>query len=78
MGGDCSMHWRDLYIYIHKFVVGTPEEKRPLGRLSRRWEDNFELNRKEMVCEDISWINLAQDRVQWRSLSHTTLNFWVP
>jgi hypothetical protein len=36
------------------------------------------LNRKEMVCEDISWINLAQDRVQWRSLSHTTLNFWVP
>ena len=26
---------------VHRVLVGKPEEKRPLGRPSRRWEDNI-------------------------------------
>ena len=28
---------------VHKVLVGKPEGKRPLGRPSRRWEDNINL-----------------------------------
>jgi hypothetical protein len=26
---------------VYRVLVGKPEEKRPLGRLRRRWEDNI-------------------------------------
>jgi len=31
-----------------------------------------------MGCEDVEWIYLAQDRVQWWSLVNTVMNFRVP
>ena len=40
-----------------KVSVGKPEEKRPLGRLRRRWEDLLETG-----LGDIDWFDLAQDR----------------
>jgi hypothetical protein len=27
---------------VHRVLVGKPEEKRPLGRPRRRWEDNID------------------------------------
>jgi len=32
----------------------------------------------ETGWEDVGWIRLAQDRVQWRALMNNVLNFWVP
>jgi hypothetical protein len=29
-----------------RVLVGTPEEKRPLGRPRRRWQDNIKIFRK--------------------------------
>ena len=39
---------------VHKFLVGKPEGKRPLGRPRRRWEDNIKMNLQEMgrCCVD--------------------------
>jgi hypothetical protein len=36
-----------------------------------RWEDktNTRMDLKETGCEDGSWMELAQDRVQWRALA---------
>jgi hypothetical protein len=31
-------------IGVHRVLVGKPEEKRLLGRLRRRWEDNIKIN----------------------------------
>jgi hypothetical protein len=31
---------------VYRVLVGRPEGKRPLGRLSRRWEDNIKMNLK--------------------------------
>jgi hypothetical protein len=32
----------------HKVLVGKPEGKTPLGRLSRRWEDNIRMCLREI------------------------------
>jgi hypothetical protein len=29
---------------VYRVSIGRPEDKRPLGRLRRRWEDNIKLN----------------------------------
>ena len=33
---------------VHWVLVGKPEEKRPLGRPRRRWEDNFKKDLREV------------------------------
>ena len=33
---------------VHKVLVGKPEEKRPLGRPRRRWEDNIKMDLQEV------------------------------
>jgi hypothetical protein len=33
---------------VHRVLVGKPERKRPLGRPSRRWEDNIKLDLQEV------------------------------
>ena len=46
--------------------MGKPEGKRPLGRPRRRWEDNIKIDLRETGCDVEDWLDLAQDRVQWR------------
>jgi hypothetical protein len=58
--------------------VGKPEEKRPLGRLRRRWVDNIKMDVREIGWDGINWIDLAQDRNQWRALVNTVMNLRVP
>jgi len=62
---------------VHRVLVGKPEEKRPLGRPRRRWEDNIKMDLRE-VGRGGDWIELAQDRGRWRALVNTVLNFRVP
>ena len=33
---------------VHRFLVGKPEGKRPLGRPRRRWEDNIKMDLQEV------------------------------
>jgi hypothetical protein len=40
--------------------VGRPEERQPLGRPRRRWEDNIKMDQE--VGWGMGWIELAQDR----------------
>jgi hypothetical protein len=51
--------------YIQGFGE-KPEGKRPLERQRRRWEDNIKMGLQEMVCGGMDWIELAQDRGNWR------------
>jgi hypothetical protein len=45
----------------YRIVVGKPEGKRPLGRPTRRWEDNIKMDLREIGCSGMDWINLARD-----------------
>jgi hypothetical protein len=49
-------------IKIYKILFRRPEGKRPLGRHRHRWEDNINMDFKEIECESVDWIHLAQDR----------------
>ena len=35
---------------MYRVSVGKPEGKRPLGRPSRRWEDNIKMDLQEVGC----------------------------
>jgi hypothetical protein len=49
---------------VYRVLVGRPEGKRPLGRPRHRWEENIELDLREIGINGVNWIQLAQDRVQ--------------
>jgi hypothetical protein len=58
--------------------VGNPEGKRPLGRPRRRWVDTIKIYLREIGWDGRDWIDLAQDRDQWRTLVNAVMNFRVP
>jgi hypothetical protein len=51
--------------------------KRPLGRPRRRWVDNIKIDLRDMEWDGMDWIELAQDREQWRALVNTVMNLRV-
>ncbi|KAJ4446810.1 hypothetical protein ANN_13508 [Periplaneta americana] len=58
----------------YRVLVGRPEGKRPLGRPRRRWEDNIKVDLREVGYDGRDWINLAQDRDQWRTYVRAAMN----
>jgi hypothetical protein len=62
----------------YRILVGTPEGKRPLGRPRRRWVDDIKMHLREIGWDSMDWIELAQDRDQWRALLNTVINLRVP
>jgi hypothetical protein len=62
----------------YRILVGKPEGKRPLGRPRRRWMDNIKMDLKKIGWDGRDWIELAQDRDQWRALVNTVMNLRVP
>jgi hypothetical protein len=62
----------------YRILVGNSEGKRPLGRLRRRWVDNIKMDLREKGWGGMDWIDLAQDRDQWRALVNTVMNLRVP
>jgi hypothetical protein len=61
----------------YRILVGNPEGKRPLGRPRRRWVDNIKMELREIGWDGMDWIDLAQNRDQWRALVNTVMNLRV-
>ncbi|KAJ4428380.1 hypothetical protein ANN_24399 [Periplaneta americana] len=61
----------------YRVLVARPEGKRPLGWPRRRWEDNIKMDLREVGYDDRDWINLAQDRDQWRAYGRAAMNLRV-
>jgi len=74
--GNVVSMWERRVTY--RMLVGKPEGKRPLGRPRLRWEDNVRMNRQEVECGIMDWIELAEDRDRWRALVNAVMNFRVP
>jgi hypothetical protein len=58
----------------YRIMVG----RRPLGRPRRRWVDNIKMDLREIGWDGMDWIDLAQDRDQWRDFVSTVMNLRVP
>jgi hypothetical protein len=58
----------------YRILVGKPKGKRQLGRQKLRWVDNIKVFVREIGCCGIDWIELVQDRDQWRALVNTVMN----
>jgi hypothetical protein len=57
----------------YRILVGKPE-----GRSRRRWVDNIKMDLREIGWDGRDWIEMAQDRDQWRALVNTVMNLRVP
>jgi hypothetical protein len=62
----------------YRILVGKPDGKRPPGIPRRRWVDNIQMDLREIEWNVLHWIDLVQDRDQWRALVNTVMNLRVP
>jgi hypothetical protein len=53
----------------YRILVWKPEGKRPLGRPRRMWVNNIKIDLREIGWDGMDWIDLAQDRDQWKLLT---------
>jgi hypothetical protein len=60
-----------------RVLVGKQEGKSPLGRPRPMWVDNVKKDLREIGWGGEDWIELAQDRDQWRALLNTVMNVRV-
>ena len=60
-----------------RILVTKLEGKIPLGLSKRTWED-IKMDLREVCCDDGDWIDLAQDRFQWRAYVRNVMNLRVP
>jgi hypothetical protein len=46
------------------FLVGKPEEKKPLGRPRHKWKDNIKMDLRVIGYEGVDWIYLVQNMIE--------------
>jgi hypothetical protein len=51
--------------------VGKTEGQRHAGRLRLMWKVYIKMDLKELELEGVDWVNLAQDRDEWRVVVDT-------
>jgi hypothetical protein len=61
-----------------KLLVGNPKGKRTLGKPRRKWVDNIQMDLRKIRWDGGDWIDLAQNRDQWRALVNAVINLRVP
>jgi hypothetical protein len=62
----------------YRILMGKPEGRRSLGKPRRGREDNNKMDLREIGWGSMDWIDLAQNRDQWRFLVNTVMNLRVP
>jgi hypothetical protein len=63
---------------VYMVLVGRPEGKRPLRRPWHKWEDNINMDVRDIGIDGANWIRLAQDTVYWRAFVRKVMNLRVP
>jgi hypothetical protein len=60
MGGACNMYGEKVGVY--RVLVEKPEEKKPLGRTRRGWEDDIKMYLQEVgsgVWTGLIWLSIG-------------------
>jgi hypothetical protein len=61
----------------YRILLGRPGGTRPTGRLTHRCVDYIKIYLREIGWGDMDWVDLDQDRDQWRALVNTVINLRV-
>lgn len=61
-----------------KILVRNSELMNPLKKRRFRLEDSVKTQRKVIGCKGLEWIQLTQDRVQWRAPVYAVMNLQIP
>jgi hypothetical protein len=61
----------------YRILVGMAEGKSPLGRQRRRYVENIKMDPRGIGWDGVNWIDLVEDRDQWRALVNVIMNLWV-
>jgi hypothetical protein len=62
----------------YRILVGNPEGKRLPGRPICRWVVNFKMDLRDLEWVGMDWIDLTEDRDQWRAFVNMVINLRVP
>jgi hypothetical protein len=76
MGKTYSTHGTKRNAY--KILIGKPKGKSPLGRPRSSLVNTIKMDLRRIGWCDMDWIDLAQDRDQWRALVNAVINLRVP
>jgi len=52
-----AMHTEFWSVSWYEQIISTEERG--------RWEENIKNDLKEMKCENVDWVHLAEEKVQW-------------
>ena len=58
---------------IYRFLMGKPDEKRPLRRPRHRWGANVDMDLQVVGCGGLDWIELSQVRDRWWALENVVM-----
>jgi hypothetical protein len=72
----CSKNSKEMNAY--RILVAKPEGKRPLGRPGRRWVNDIKMDCREIKWGGMDWIDLGQDRDQYRTVVNMVMNLQAP
>jgi hypothetical protein len=60
---------------MHIGIWWEGKKEKQLGKPRSRWEDNVNIDVREIECGVMDWIHLAQDIDQWMALANTIFEF---
>jgi hypothetical protein len=75
MGRTCSTNGVKRSAY--RILLTKPEGKRPLERSRCKWDDDIKRDFRGIGWDGIDWVDLAQNRDQWRALVNTVMEIQV-
>jgi hypothetical protein len=75
MGRACSTNGGDEECI---WDIGGKARRMETTRKTKIWVDKIKMYLREIGWDGMDWIELAQDRDQWRALLNTVMNLRVP
>jgi hypothetical protein len=78
MGKICSTNGGRRGTHIGYWWQSRSKETTGKTTYVCRWVDNIKMDLREICCDAVDWIDVAQDRDQWRALVNTAMNLRVP
>jgi len=63
---------------IRNALVRKPEGMILLQRSRYRWKDNIGIYLREIACEIVDWVYVAESRDQWGFFVNTVMNLRAP